>query len=101
MDMALIVPGDVVRDTITGFKGTVVAVTRWLNGCDRITIQGKGTDKNGNPAEPYTVDSVQIEVLETREAQQRKKALENRIGHRKTGGPRPRAHARARPEVNA
>lgn len=31
--------GDIVRDTISGFKGVLVARTEWLNGCVRLTIQ--------------------------------------------------------------
>ncbi len=31
--------GDVVADTLTDFKGTVVAVTYWISGCTRVGVQ--------------------------------------------------------------
>lgn len=33
--------GDEVVDNITGFKGTVVAITKWISGCDRVNVQPK------------------------------------------------------------
>ena len=31
--------GKMVEDKITGFKGIATAVTHWLNGCTRISVQ--------------------------------------------------------------
>jgi hypothetical protein len=43
-----IVLGDEVKDTVTGFSGVAVARTKWMFGCDRITIQPKAKkDKDG------------------------------------------------------
>lgn len=28
--------GDIAKDEVSGFQGVVVAVTNWLNGCNRI-----------------------------------------------------------------
>ena len=42
--------GDEVKDTITGFKGIVVARTEWLNGCARVTVQpqSKAMERRSN-----------------------------------------------------
>ena len=54
--------GDIAKDTITGFKGKVIAKTEWLNGCKRITIQSTKL-KDGIPADPQTFDTEQVEVI--------------------------------------
>lgn len=54
--------GDEVKDTITGYKGKVVAFTTWLNGCRRIAVQARGLVQ-GKPSEPQTFDIEQLEVL--------------------------------------
>lgn len=51
--------GDEVCDSITGFKGVAVAITEWLNGCQRIMIQPKEL-KDGKPIEPLTFDTEQL-----------------------------------------
>jgi len=51
--------GDIAEDIVTGFKGTVVAVTNWLNGCQRVTLQPNEL-KDGKPVESYTFDVEQI-----------------------------------------
>ena len=55
--------GDVAKDSITGYSGVVVAITEWLNGCQRITIQTREL-KDGKPVESVTFDAEQIEVVE-------------------------------------
>lgn len=55
--------GDRVKDRITGFMGIVVARTKWLNGCTRITIQPE-TLKDGNPIETQCFDEPQLELIE-------------------------------------
>jgi hypothetical protein len=55
--------GCTAKDTISGFSGTVVAITEWLNGCQRVTIQPREM-KDGKPIEPHTFDAEQIEVVE-------------------------------------
>jgi len=54
--------GDIAEDIVTGFKGTVVAVTNWLNGCQRVTLQPNEL-KDGKPVESYTFDVEQIQVI--------------------------------------
>lgn len=55
--------GDEARDTISGLKGKVVAVTEWLYGCRRITIQPREL-KDGVPVNSYTLDEGQTELIE-------------------------------------
>ena len=40
--------GDVAKDTITGFEGVVVAQSKWLHGCVRMTLQPREL-KEGKP----------------------------------------------------
>jgi hypothetical protein len=54
--------GDKVKDKITGLKGIVVAITNWLHGCTRITIQPEGL-KDGKPYDTYTFDEPQAELI--------------------------------------
>lgn len=70
--------GDIARDTVTGFEGVVVAITKWLHGCDRVCIQPQKL-KDGKPIEGVTFDALQLELVKP-------------MGHRpqtSTGGPRP------------
>lgn len=48
--------GDRVKDPITGFAGIVTAVTTWLHGCIRITIEPEKLDKDGKPQEGRAFD---------------------------------------------
>lgn len=74
-----------VRDLITGFEGIVVAITRWLHGCDRVTVQPDVLDDNGKVKEAVVFDDASLEVLEERKipvANHTVKEVE-----RRTGGP--------------
>jgi len=51
------------RDTISGFNGTVIAITNWLNGCVRITIAPNEL-KDGRRIESDTFDVEQVELVE-------------------------------------
>lgn len=55
--------GDKAKDQISGFTGTIVAITEWLNGCRRITIQPSALH-DGKPVENATFDAEQIEKVE-------------------------------------
>lgn len=70
--------GDVARDMITGFTGVVIATTKWLHGCERMTLQPREL-KDGRPIESCTFDAPQLELVEKRAAR----------GTSHTGGPRP------------
>ena len=54
--------GDRVKDKISGLKGIVMAVSNYLYGCQRIGIQPEES-KDGKPAEWFTVDEPQLEVV--------------------------------------
>ena len=55
-------PGDLARDTISGFRGIVVARTEWLNKCVRLTISPQEL-KDGKPIDNCTFDEEQIELI--------------------------------------
>lgn len=54
--------GDEVKDSITGFKGIVVAQTKWLNGCVRYLIQPQNL-KDGKTVEAESVDEGQLVLI--------------------------------------
>lgn len=58
--------GDRVKDIVTGFEGILVARTKWLHGCDRLTIEPDKLDDKGMPQEAHNFDEQRIEVLEER-----------------------------------
>ena len=68
--------GDKAKDTITGYEGIVVAITEWLNGCRRITIQPQALH-DGKPIDSHTFDAEQIEVV----------SVAAPVALKKTGGP--------------
>lgn len=78
--------GDEARDEITGFRGVVVAVTTWLNGCERVTIQPKKLHE-GKPVETQTFDVEQLVVVKP----------SGRAALRATGGDRPNVKRAADP----
>jgi hypothetical protein len=61
-NVAIMRPGDRVKDKISGTKGIVVARTEWLYGCVRVSIQPEET-KDGKPAESFVIDEAQCEVV--------------------------------------
>ncbi len=76
--------GDQVTDQITGFKGTAIAVTQWMHGCRRITVQPKGIDKEGAIFATEQFDEPQLTInkrANTPAAVKKKRA--------ESGGPRP------------
>ncbi len=71
--------GDKVKDVITGYQGTVIAKTEWMNGCHRVTVQSEGLKEDGSARESHHCDVQQIELLEESELPKSKRS----------GGPRP------------
>lgn len=61
--MAKLKFGDIVRDRITGYQGVVVARTRWLNNCDRLSVQPREV-KDGKPIEARSFDEPNLEFVE-------------------------------------
>jgi len=72
--------GSECEDTITGFKGVVVAATVFMQGCRRLMVQPQ-TLFEGKPIEAMYFDEPQLKVLRT-PAQMKVKE-----GSKKTGGP--------------
>jgi len=80
--------GMVVEDQVTHFKGVVVAITNWLNGCERITVQPSGVDKDGQPIDPCIFDTEQLKIIKNSYVAKPAKA-------KKSGGPRGAAERKA------
>jgi len=55
--------GQQVHDILTGVKGSVVAITDWVYGCRRVTIQPYGLHE-GKPLDCYVVDEPSCEILD-------------------------------------
>lgn len=60
--MARILLKDLVEDEITLFKGTVVGVAQYLNGCSRCEVQPKGL-KDGKPITSEWIDEGQLILI--------------------------------------
>lgn len=71
--------GDKVKDTVTGFTGIAVGRTVWLHGCNRISVQPEGVNKEGKVYEAQGFDEPQLIVV---------KAKKVKEGDHRTGGPR-------------
>ena len=54
--------GKQVEDTVTGFCGIVTAVTDYLNGCTRVTVEPRIKD-DGSLPEPQYFDVQQVLVV--------------------------------------
>jgi hypothetical protein len=52
--------GDKVKDSITGYAGTAIGRTQWLNGCITIGVQS-GEIKDGKPAESVWFDEQRLD----------------------------------------
>lgn len=74
--------GDLVRDRVSGFQGIAVSLHRYLQGCDRMSVQPK-VKKDGTLPESKSFDAPDLEVLE-RAAVNYAEPIEER---RQTGGP--------------
>ncbi len=69
--------GDQVVDSVSGFKGIVVAITKYLNGCNRVHIQPK-VKKDGTLPEGQSFDEPQIKLIKPKKVKRTSKD---------TGGP--------------
>lgn len=83
--------GDEVRDKISGFKGVVVALTQWFNGCVRVTLAPTEVAKEtGAPKEHQSFDVEQLEVI--KKAKVEPPPVQARFSPVSThGGPKPAA----------
>lgn len=48
--------GKLVKDTVSGYQGTIVSVIVHLNGCCHYVLQAPGVSQNGNPIRMIEVD---------------------------------------------
>lgn len=78
--------GDLAKDTITGFEGIVIAVTHWLNGCDRLVLQPRSLDKDGRVVSSESFDETQLELVEEEVVKLPGSRSKKNVT---TGGPRP------------
>lgn len=69
--------GDKVRCKITGFTGTAVAKTKFINGCIQWNVLPKGDKKNKMP-EDISIDEQSLEVI---------KIKKKPVKKRESGGP--------------
>lgn len=72
--------GDEVIDKLSGYKGTVTGITKYLNGCIRAIVQPR-VDKDGKMPEAEYIDSEQVEVTKSKEF------IEDSSKLRSVGGP--------------
>ncbi len=75
--MAKINLGDKVKDAVTGFTGIAIGRTTWLHGCDRLTVQPEGLNKEGKTYDNQTFDEPQLILIKARKVKE---------GDHKTGG---------------
>ena len=71
MELRDIPMGALVRDTVSGLEGVVMAKTEWRFGCARVMLQPIGS-KDGKPFEMFTVDVPQLELVMPGDTQPRK-----------------------------
>lgn len=55
--------GDTARDTVTGFEGVVIARCKYLTIDDRLVLQPKTLDKDGQPQKSHGFDVVHLELV--------------------------------------
>ncbi len=58
----MITLGSTARDSISGFKGVVVAMTQWINGRVQVTIAPRAL-RNGEPIPNHTFDAEQVSPI--------------------------------------
>ncbi len=54
--------GTMARDIITGFRGVIMAKTKWINNCVRYGVQSK-TLKDGKPVDELWFDEQRLEAV--------------------------------------
>lgn len=79
--------GDEVVDNVTGFRGIVVARTKWLHGCARLAVQPK-VGKDGAIKDSVSFDEVELKVVKRGVIKPDSELVVNE-GKPIKGGPRP------------
>lgn len=75
--------GDLARDRITGFEGIVTAQTRYIDNCDRFTLQPRGKNAGGQTIMAQSFDISNVQLLQ-------KAVVKPQPQAQQTGGPEPR-----------
>lgn len=83
--MSKIQLGDVVKDTVTGFRGMAVARCVYLNGCIQFLVKAQKLDKDGKRIEGEWIDEGQLKLVKK--------------GPRQTGKARPGGGVRSHPTI--
>lgn len=52
-----------VKDRITRIQGIAIGITRWMYGCERVTVQPESS-KDGKPVDTFCVDMPQLEFVD-------------------------------------
>lgn len=73
--------GKEVRDKVSGFRGTVIAITKWLYSCVRVNVMPK-VKKDGTVQESQGFDIDQVEVIGDGVSKDKK----NKVKEKKTSG---------------
>jgi len=60
--------GEKVRDKVSGFKGTIIQRTEFLNGCIQYGVQPQGLDKDGKIRDAMGIDEQSIELIEKKKS---------------------------------
>jgi hypothetical protein len=58
--------GDIAKDDLTGFTGVVIGRTHWLTNCDRLSLQPRGLDKDGQPLKSNSFDITHCTLVSKR-----------------------------------
>jgi len=72
--------GTKVKDIISGYSGTVVARTEWLNGCVTYKVRPNKLDKDGAASEGINFDEEELKLVSDKNVLDEKPT--------RTGGPR-------------
>ena len=76
--MANVKLGDEVIDTVSNFKGIVIAITEWIHQCKRISVQPK-VGKDGTLPDTQAFDEPALKVIKSKK----------KVKKIKTGGIKP------------
>lgn len=80
--------GDLVEDPVSGISGIAIAITEWLVGCRRVTIQPQAKKGTNEVPNNFTADEP-ILVVKKRGAVPVPNSVAPVHGETRTGGPLP------------
>lgn len=87
LSMSKVELGDRVRDVVSGAEGVVIGATRWLTGCDTLTISpDRKKDETGTPDE-FHIDVNRAEILKAGAVKIKTEKPKDRGGPQPHGAP--------------